>query len=219
MTCGELADVAAELALGALTGRERALALAHLEACEACQEAIRQLMTTADQLPGLLPARDPSPEFEAAVMEWIDLIPPSRVQERGSRKARLGCLLAAAGMLVGVGAGAAGWGVRDIAPPVVYPLASAVLAAPGHHTVGRAFAYHAAPGWIFVWVNLGPGGRAVTCQLIGPGGQVATVGTFWLADGRGSWGGPVPVVPGWPAAIRLVAAGGTVLAIARFPRP
>lgn len=219
MTCGELADVAAELALGALTGRERALALAHLEGCEPCREAIRRLMTTADQLPGLLPARDPSPGFEAAVMEWIDLIPPSRVQERGSRKARLGCLLAAAGVLVAVSAGAAGWGARHTAPPAVYPLASAVLAAPGHHMVGRAFAYRAAPGWIFVWVNLGSGRRAVTCQLVGPGGQVATVGTFWLAGGRGSWGGPVTVVPGWPAAIQLVAASGTILAIARFPRP
>ncbi len=31
MTCAELADVAAELALGVLTGRERAMAIAHLE--------------------------------------------------------------------------------------------------------------------------------------------------------------------------------------------
>ncbi len=31
MTCAELADVAAELALGVLTGRERAMAIAHLD--------------------------------------------------------------------------------------------------------------------------------------------------------------------------------------------
>ena len=31
MTCEELADVAAELALGVLTGRERAMAIAHLD--------------------------------------------------------------------------------------------------------------------------------------------------------------------------------------------
>src|ERR1700690_2507214 len=43
MTCGELHDVAAELALGALSGRERSAALAHLEKCRACREDVRQL--------------------------------------------------------------------------------------------------------------------------------------------------------------------------------
>ena len=82
MTCVELADVAAELALGALTGRARAEAVAHLEACETCRELIRRLLTTADELPGLLPARDPPPEFEAAMMAWIDRTAPRLVRER-----------------------------------------------------------------------------------------------------------------------------------------
>jgi hypothetical protein len=76
MTCGELADVAAELALGALTGRERARALAHLESCPACGEAVRRLMTKAGELPSLLPACDPPPGFEAAVMARIGLPAP-----------------------------------------------------------------------------------------------------------------------------------------------
>jgi hypothetical protein len=37
MTCAELADVAAELALGVLTGRERAMAVAHLDNCDTCR--------------------------------------------------------------------------------------------------------------------------------------------------------------------------------------
>ncbi len=55
MTCAELADVAAELALGVLTGRERAVAIAHLDTCDACREHVRQLMATGEQLRGLLP--------------------------------------------------------------------------------------------------------------------------------------------------------------------
>ena len=50
MTCAELADVAAELALGVLTGRERAMAIAHLDRCDECREHVRQLMATGEQL-------------------------------------------------------------------------------------------------------------------------------------------------------------------------
>ena len=55
MSCAELADVAAELALGVLTGRERAGALAHLDRCDACREDVRQLTVTGEELLGLLP--------------------------------------------------------------------------------------------------------------------------------------------------------------------
>ena len=58
MTCGELADVAAELALGVLTGRERAMAVAHLDKCDGCREDVRQLMATGEQLLELLPPAD-----------------------------------------------------------------------------------------------------------------------------------------------------------------
>ena len=57
MTCAELADVAAELALGVLTGRERAVAIAHLDTCDACREHVRQLMATGEQLRGTASGR------------------------------------------------------------------------------------------------------------------------------------------------------------------
>ena len=41
MSCDEFAAAAAELALGVLTGRERAAALAHLDGCESCRELRR----------------------------------------------------------------------------------------------------------------------------------------------------------------------------------
>ena len=43
MGCAEFAGVAAELALGVLTGRERARALAHLDRCDACREVRSEL--------------------------------------------------------------------------------------------------------------------------------------------------------------------------------
>jgi hypothetical protein len=77
MTCAELADVAAELALGVLTGRERARAVAHLEQCDACREDVRQLMATGEQLLELLPPAEPPAGFETRVLARLGLPAPS----------------------------------------------------------------------------------------------------------------------------------------------
>ena len=77
MTCAELADVAAELALGVLTGRERAMAVAHLDTCNTCREDVRQLMATGEQLLELLPPAEPPAGFETRVLERLGLPVPS----------------------------------------------------------------------------------------------------------------------------------------------
>jgi anti-sigma factor RsiW len=77
MTCAELADVAAELALGVLTGRERAAALAHLDTCDACREEVRQLMATGEQLLELLPPAEPPAGFETRVLDRLGLPVPA----------------------------------------------------------------------------------------------------------------------------------------------
>jgi hypothetical protein len=87
MTCGELSGMAAELALGALTGRQRAEALAHLSECAACLEAVERLMAVAGQLVGLLPGCDPPPGFEAAVLARIGLATPRARPGRAGRAA------------------------------------------------------------------------------------------------------------------------------------
>src|SRR6202167_1151266 len=73
MGCAEFAGVAAELALGVLTGRERARALAHLDRCDTCRENVRQLTVTGEELVGLLPAIEPPAGFETRVMERLGL--------------------------------------------------------------------------------------------------------------------------------------------------
>src|ERR1700683_1624291 len=77
MSCAEFADAAAELALGVLTGRERARALAHLDRWEACRENVRQLTVTGEELVGLLPAIEPPAGFETRVMERLGLGTPA----------------------------------------------------------------------------------------------------------------------------------------------
>jgi hypothetical protein len=78
MSCDEFAEVAAELALGVLTGRERAAALAHLDGCESCREQVRELTMVQDELLALLPSQEPPAGFESRVLARIGLTAPGQ---------------------------------------------------------------------------------------------------------------------------------------------
>ena len=236
MECDELAGVAAELALGALTGRERADALAHLDRCEACREDVRRLTMTGEELFGLLPACEPPPGFEIGVMTRIGLIAPSpavgprigRMFHRGGNAdgqtgrgwagATRRMLAVAAVTLAVVGAGlAGGWGLRFAAsPPARSPLSSAALTSASHRAVGKIYVYDGSPGWLYMSVDLGSGNETVACRVAGADGHVTTVGSFRLAGGYGAWGGPDPGDDSLLTRAWLVSADGTVLATASF---
>ena len=78
MSCDEFAEVAAELALGVLTGRERARALAHLDGCESCREQVRELTMAQDELLALLPSQEPPAGFESRVLDRLGLTAPGQ---------------------------------------------------------------------------------------------------------------------------------------------
>jgi hypothetical protein len=141
MSCGEFADVAAELALGVLTGRERAQAVAHLDECDSCREHIRQLSLTGEEMLGLLPSREPAEGFESRVMGRLGLatpnlaspvIPgqaaPSRATaslggepdpkgQRSPKRWTRRMLTVAAAALAVVACGVGGWGLRGAVAP------------------------------------------------------------------------------------------------------
>ncbi len=229
MSCAEFGDVAAELALGVLTGRERAEALAHIDHCDACREHVRQLTMTGEELLGLLPAAEPSPGFETRVMERLGLTVPAPRPARRERRPRgrqpehaglTRRMLAAAAVVVALaGAGVAGWGLHAAtAPSAGSTVSSAALLSASHQNVGQIFVYNGDPRWMYMSVDMGAGNGTVTCQLVSANGHLTTIGSFKLNGGYGSWGSP-----GWsddnaPVSARLVAANGTVLATASFPR-
>jgi len=78
MSCDEFGGVAAELALGVLTGRERAAALAHLDGCESCREQVRELTMVQDELLSLLPSQEPPAGFESRVLDRLGLAAPGQ---------------------------------------------------------------------------------------------------------------------------------------------
>ena len=228
MSCDEFAGVAAELALGVLTGRERAAALEHLDRCDGCRESVRQLAMTGEELLGLLPAIEPPPGFETRVLDRLSIAgpaPASRV--RGLRRGRpvrprtagfsRRILAAAAVAVVAGGAALGGWGLRGATThPAGSSLSSAALLTASHQAVGKIFLYDGSPRWVYMSVYLESAAGAVTCQLVGADGRVTNVGTFRMSDGYGAWGSPDPVDNGPLTGARLVSASGRVLATASF---
>ena len=260
MTCAHVHDVAAELALGALTGRERAGAIAHLEKCRACREDVRQLMATGGQLLELLPTAAPPAGFETRVLQRLGTpASPERQSEsrplpraedehrprlrepprNGGRPGRdrppsatgtgpggtrppgrMRRALAATAMgLAAIAAGLGGWRITVGMSPsssAAARLTSASLLSATRGSVGNVFLYSGKSRWLYMDVNLGSGNDSVTCQVVGEDGRASTIGTFPLEDGYGAWGSPDTGKVGVPAAARLLAANGTVLATATF---
>lgn len=233
MGCAGFADVAAELALGVLTGRERAEALAHLDRCAACQESVRQLAVTGEELLRLLPAGEPPAGFEARVLELLGPVvrgPASRVclggrrrglgREPGDGRPGLGRrMLAAAAVTLGAAVAAlGGWGLGAVgASAAGSSLGSAVLLSAGRQTVGTIFFYGESRQWLSMSVDLRSRTGIVICQLVSPGGNVVTLGSFWLDAGYGTWASPGPLSHGQFTGARLVSTDGIILATARFP--
>src|ERR1700749_295616 len=192
MTGAEFADSAAELALGVLTGRERAEALAHLDHCEACREHVRQLTTTGEELLALLPAAEPPAGFETRGMDRLRFAPPAAPPIRNRKRPAWGHaprrVLAAAAVVVAVaGASLGGWGLHGATAPAAASseLRSATLLATDHDSVGNVFMYNGEPRWMYMTVDLESGNDTVICQLVEANGHVTTVGSFRLADGYG----------------------------------
>jgi hypothetical protein len=240
MSCDELADVAAELALGVLTGRERAQAIEHLDRCDTCREHVRQLTLTGEELLGLLPGIEPPAGFETRVMDrlgfsgqrWPRIAGEHRLRPAGehrlapagkrpSRTRRMLAVAAVALAVVAVGLG--GWGLRGATSSpsagggtAKSGLYTASLITASNHLAGSVYLYNGQPGWLYMSVRVGSGNGAVVCQLVSRDGHVTTVGSFQLTGGYGFWGSPDHADPDSVASARLITANGKVLATATF---
>ncbi len=71
MDCADLAEIAPELALEVIGGRQRAAALAHLETCVACQQHVDALAADVDRLLLLAPQVEPPDGFDERVVRSL----------------------------------------------------------------------------------------------------------------------------------------------------
>src|ERR1700678_3816278 len=100
--CNQFADDLAQLALGALSGRERADVIDHLESCPECAAELEGLSVAADTLLLLAPQATPPAGFANRVAAAMT---QGRERHRPLSR-RLVALAAAALIALGVGIGA-----------------------------------------------------------------------------------------------------------------
>ncbi|MCU4187322.1 zf-HC2 domain-containing protein [Acidiferrimicrobium sp. IK] len=215
-TCNQLRSLAPELALGALDGRERAEALAHVSGCQACREELRRHTEVADELIATVPSVEPPAGFETRTLERIARSrPPAAVRGPRRRRAMLAAAAAAAAAaVVAIAAGSVGYdaGTHRTHQGV---LRHGTLVSDGR-PVGVAYLYGGTAPFVYMGVSVGAGDDRVTCELEAGHRVVATVGTFSLTDGSGWWGAPAPAVQSGITGARLVDAAGTVVAETTF---
>ena len=212
LTCAELHDRGAELALGVLPGRERAAAVAHLQHCAECRAYVHDLAPVADGLLDLIPAAEPPPGFDSRVLRRMGL--PARPSWH--RRHRLGRALAAATAAAALALG--GWAVGNASAPTARPaLRTAALTAQGRH-IGEAYAHTGPSPWLYIDLDAHAiaDDPTVRCQVVRADGSVGTVGTFRLDDGYAHWGGPYPARSSPVTSVRLLAPDGSILATSRF---
>ncbi len=205
--CSETEEDLVELALGTLTGRRRAEALAHLEGCPRCAAEVEELSRTADQLLHVAQPVEPPVGFESRLFDklGVDQAHPRRAKVRPfslrpAERRRTASLGAAAAVIAAVGFGVGGLVLGHHAPVPAQSLdvngwqsTAQLVATSSHQRIGAVYTYPGKPAWLFMTVDDGTANGWVECEVRVAGGKVVDLGTFRLVDGYGSWASPVPV--------------------------
>ena len=103
--CEQYSNDLAELALGVLTGRERAQVLAHVESCPRCADELEHLSRVADTVVQSAPEMEPPLGFEVRLFERMGVtdVRPRRRRFRPSRWVPAAVGVAAAALVLGLG--------------------------------------------------------------------------------------------------------------------
>jgi len=222
MSCDDVRLLVPELALGALDGRERAEALAHLEHCEECRRDLLAMSEVADRLVELTPPAEPPAGFETRVLAALGARggaeSVAQRQPRVRRRPPRGVTVLATAAIVAVVFGIGGWALgRHSAPTRSSPsrVETAALVT-GGRPVGQVIAVNNGYPWISMAVESALGDTTVRCEVIETGHRAITVGSFALDNGYGYWSAPVPPSASPITGARLVDASGHTVATATF---
>src|SRR6266508_5344717 len=207
--CHQVRELAPELALGVLTGEERAGALQHLAGCSRCRRYVAELAEVTDELLLLAPPQEPPVGFESRVAGRLTGRPPT---PRRRRLAAMAAAAALAAALTAIGFHLATKEDRQLAAQYRHALQQAngryfgarpLLDTVGHPG-GTVFGYEGSPSWVFVVVDAATGSATYTVEVTTHDGRRLLLGTLTVTDGRGSFGRALPVALRDIARVRLV---------------
>jgi len=212
-SCDTVRESAPDFALGALTGRERAEVVAHLDDCPACQALVGEYASVADTLLELIPEAEPTAELAPPVLAAMRPSPLPRWRHRvvALAAAAIIAICAATGLTVAL-VSRGGAGKSSSAAPA---LRSAPMVGSGNLTVGRVVSTGDRAPKLAVSVDYWvPDGRYQLAARDGRGGSEA-VGTLEVSGGRGTWTGRAAALS-HPVAVELVDQSGNVVCRGRL---
>jgi hypothetical protein len=216
--CEEYGDELAELALGVLTGRDRARVLSHVESCPRCAEELEILSRAADSVVQAAPEMEPPLGFEVRLFERMGLtdVAPRRRRFRPSRWVPAVVGVAAAALALGLALGLTSSSPTPTVtaqPHGAHRVVTAALVEDGA-TVGHVMVMGGAKPWISMMLDDSSAHGTVDCVVVTHDGLTHHVGTFVAHKGYGAWIAPLPVNPAEVRAAEVVSPGGTVIATA-----
>lgn len=230
-SCEAIGDDLPELALGVLTGRERAIALAHVESCPDCSARLERLSVAADRLVDVGDTVEPPIGFESRVYDRLGWTRRSsrwrrylRLPKVSRSVLRVWVALASAVVVAAIGFGA-GWlghpGSTSTTPAAALPgsAARAVTASQlvaGGQPRGEVLVAKGHPSWLLMSVEDTAHSGPVMCIVTTTNGTRMTIGTFQLSSGYGVWGGSLPVSPSQLRTVSITVPNGPTLATAHI---
>ena len=203
-----------ELALGVLTGRDRARVLAHVEACPRCAEELEQLSRAADAVVQAAPEAEPPMGFEVRLFERMG-VADVRHRTRFRSPRWVAGALSAAAAVVALAVGLS-LGLSPSAPTSQSAERGVVTANLVEHgtVVGRVAVHSGANPWMSMMLIDSSAHGTVNCVVVTSDRVSHQVGTFVATKGYGAWVAPLDVNPKDIRSAEVVAPSGTVIATA-----
>ncbi len=219
LTCAQLEELAAELALGTVSGAERAAALDHLAGCRPCRTLVDELARVADNLLLLAPVAEPPPGFETKVLSQLGVapVPGARASTPIRRRVLVG--VAAAALVAGLSGAGAAWLAADDPRPGGGEIRTALAVDDEGRWTCRAVVYGENPTWLVVSLDRTDDLSAVfSVEALHSGRpDPVPVGTFAIDRGHGSFAKAVELPADGVKTIRVLDAGGRVRYTMEFP--
>ena len=208
MTCAEVEALAAELALGTVSGAERAGALDHLAGCSACRGLVDQLARAADNLLLLAPVVEPPPGFETKVLARMGVAPVG--ERRRPRRRRLAVGIAAVALVAAMSGAGVAWLAEGRERPG--DIRTVLIADDEGQWTCRAMVYGDNPTWLVVSLDrLDGSNNAFTVEALQQGRtEPVPVGTLALEKGHGTLARPLELPAGELESVRVLDRGGRV---------
>jgi len=215
--CPDCAADLPELALGVLTGRERARALSHVESCPRCTEELEQLSDAADDVLKVAPEVEPPLGFEVRLFERMGVTDVPRRTRRRARRwvpAALATAAAVAALVVGLSLA-----LSSPTPPAqnaagpARQVSVATLLENGV-SVGHVVTHEGAQPWMSMMLADSSARGTVDCVVVTKDGVKHWVGSFTAKNGYGAWLAPLHVDPQNLRTAQVVSPSRTVIATA-----